>query len=37
MGYVSLKLYSGEKKDNSATMLDSFYGYYTQFVIALVE
>ena len=26
-----------EKKDNSATMLDSFYWYYTRSVIALVE
>ena len=35
--YVLFRLYSGEKRDNSAIMLDSFYCYYVQFIIALVE
>ena len=35
--YVLFRLSSGDKKYNSATMLDSFSGYYTLIVIALVE
>ena len=35
--YVLLRLSSGDKKYNSATKLDSFSGYYTWIVIALVE
>ena len=35
--YVLFGLSSGDKKYNSATKLDSFPGYYTWIVIALVE
>ena len=35
--YVLFRLYSGEKRDNSTTMLDSFYCYYVRFIIALVK
>ena len=34
---VLFRLYSGEKIDNSTTMLDNFYCYYVRFIIALVE
>ena len=35
--YVLFRRYSGEKRDNSATMLENFYCYYVRFIIALVE
>ena len=35
--YFLFRLYSGEKRDNSTTVLGSFYWYYVQFIIALVE
>ena len=35
--YVLFRLYAGEKRANSTTMLDSVYCYYVRFIIALVE
>ena len=35
--YVLFRLYSGEKRENSTTMLDNFYCYYVRFIIVLQD